>query len=405
MEKRPPSSSPLHRGPMQRTIFASTELSKETVGRLCSDQSVRVLGRVCGASSWFLSCSFETESALLNFGRGYEFRQTRTWESFDAVKVGVQPQCWRHESWVLLRDPKARSPREFMRWTKEAEDPRWIAPEVHRVGFEYSHIVRLCTRSLVDLDEFLRRCRSEGMATTTMCVLFTEKTDLNLNRPSDEELFSIRGDLDYVVTRLLKAEPTTIEEPIDVQVSRLRKMLVQAETDATEDEVRSRLLEPEPASVPSPARLVHPNPLVDRYSIRLNRRGWARALVFIQAVRDGRAKDQLEANLCKDLLGAGPTFFARKIYHMSGAFDFLLPVTAHTEEEISKTVRQFQTSNKGLVEDVSVSLATREPGARGEPLPALDLALVRALATNSTLLGGLKKRLKDRSPIIRASAA
>ena len=84
----------------------------------------------------------------------------------------------------------------------------------------------------------------------------------------------------------------------------------------------------------------HPNKYIDRYSVKLEKKGWEKLLVFFKA-KTGKKKD-LEKWLVDNFLGVGiniisksgkekqASSFSRKLFHVTGMYDFILPLVRHS---------------------------------------------------------------------------
>jgi predicted amidohydrolase/DNA-binding Lrp family transcriptional regulator len=79
--------------------------------------------------------------------------------------------------------------------------------------------------------------------------------------------------------------------------------------------------------------------VIEKHSIKLECREWIKTLVFIKASRG--QKTQLTKTINEILLGVSEISFARKFYHTTGEFDFIVPIDCPGLSKLKAIIEKF----------------------------------------------------------------
>lgn len=112
------------------------------------------------------------------------------------------------------------------------------------------------------------------------------------------------------------------------------------------------------------------------------------SLIFFRATK----KPELEKTLIRELLGVRPDQFSRKLYHMTGDYDFIVPFDCEDMNALNRAINNFLRKHGELIESFTNTVCL--PGEGEGPLDVLDLPLIEALLINATKISTFEKKIK-----------
>ncbi len=374
--------------------------SSEYIEKCCDDERISSVYRVCGVHPWLIILK-PTPSMDTVFK--HDIRSSLRIKHVSLVrKLPAAPnKRAKHHltvSWVFLKG----SPEHFKTLIDAAG--RLLAStisEYYEAFGEYEFLVRLHTDDINGVDGFLTLCREHQMTTSTKFVLRAVKEagqKLRLDpghQDQDKDALEARRQADYAVARIMATTPDFPRKSAADQQALLREVLPTIGATVSEIDISRYVLDPDPtASEYSPNDLEHPNHLVDRYSADLTPVGWLRALVFFKG--KGTEKDRLEKALQEELLGVTATTFAKKLYHMTGDNDFMVPLSCLNLGVLNSVVETIVKGHPDLIESC-YNTVCKSPVGKSKPLQPLEVPVVEALLLNSTCISQFEARIRDRT--------
>lgn len=127
------------------------------------------------------------------------------------------------------------------------------------------------------------------------------------------------------------------------------------------------------------------NNFVYKYSIKLDRKGWFKTLLFVKSSLKG--KKRLWNGIENDLLDATCSYFARKHYVVTGDFDFIIPIDFQILDALKDKISKFLSySVDGVkMEEYATDVRAYFEDVLGsdELLDANDVAGIKAMMPNS----------------------
>jgi len=124
---------------------------------------------------------------------------------------------------------------------------------------------------------------------------------------------------------------------------------------------------------------------IEKYSIKLEKKQWIKTLIFIKAA-SGK-KEKISSIIKNELLGISEISFARKFYHLTGEYDFIVPVDFLGLAYLRAKVGSFSDKAGELINNIRIFTEISEEYIGG-PEEDLELdesqqALIISLLPNS----------------------
>ena len=213
-------------------------------------------------------------------------------------------------------------------------------------GSSDEYVVKVWAKSISDLDKLLyEKFYVKGIRTGTKLVLKIWKKEGWL--PTSEQRFppsetkNLDG-LDYKILSIMDNYAKTLSNMNKQgQEQEIKSVLGRASADQiiTPDEVKNKLekLKKE---------------VIAKHGIKLECSEWIKTLIFIRAARG--MKSELEKKINDFLLGVDDKRFARKFYHMTGDFDFIVPLDCMGPDTLRNRIKIFVSEANGMVNDIRI---------------------------------------------------
>ncbi len=289
---------------------------------------------------------------------------------------------------IFLRLPLNKKFEEIKEYIKNELMERDDVVDIYKLfGDEEEYLIKVWTKNMSELDDFInKKLYKEKISTGTKLVLRiwkkegwypTEKQRFpSLEIGFDEVDFKTLSIMDNYAKELSERNK---EEQIDLIIDELQRI---PGTNVIKEGVKTRLdkLRKE---------------VVEKFSIKLECDEWLKTLIFIKASRG--EKGVLGENINKFLLGVDNTSFARKYYHVSGEFDFIIPLDCRGLVILKTKIEEFVKNAQNMVSDIRVYFDLhkfRDIGGLKFQLKLEDIAFITALMPNSNNI----TRLPEKSP-------
>lgn len=392
-------------------FFISCTPDPEEIKKFKDNDKIVSIYHVCGVEPWLIVCKIDslTDAIQLNTN----FQLNIKYKSFSSTTnmanellskeiLNTNPTNNKITFWILIKD----SNNQFSSFIKEADkssDDKYEISEIYQIFGEYNFIVKLLTSNINGVDTFLSKSREKGMSTSTKCVLSKIKEN-GRNFDDIEKKISMaektKKDTKYAVSRIMANTKGFIQKSRPEQESLLSDKLTRLGIFFTENTINNIILDPNiEKSEYSQDDLRHPNNLIDRYSVKLNRNNWLKTLLFFKAAHG--KKDELEEALQEKFLGVTPSRFARKLYHITGDYDFFIPFDCSDLDELTKSIDKFWKWQEDEKKELTVSFTNticRPTEGRGEgTLDGLDIPFIESLLINATQMNIFEERIKTDS--------
>ncbi|MFQ5962662.1 MAG: Lrp/AsnC ligand binding domain-containing protein [Candidatus Scalinduaceae bacterium] len=215
----------------------------------------------------------------------------------------------------------------------------------------FKNLFIISSKRVSGINSFLQFCQDQNVTTSTKCVLEVVKP------PADTQVKENENNVHDL--KLFKAEQyfqgTTIMTNYHLRNRGLHFITLQKESqvEVLENELGKKFINlsrkteiPRMLCLPELDKTLHDkkelyleNDLINRYSVKLSRRGWLKFLFFFKA-KAGKKK-ALESVLCEEILGVSQYKFARILYHMTGEYDFMIPLDCADMQHLRKVIRDF----------------------------------------------------------------
>ena len=380
-------------------FFLSCNPHREEIDKFKTNEEFVSIYRVCGVEPWLIVCKAASISDILKLNQEYKLKIkymsiTSSQNLLGGEKLSTDKN--KSISWIFIKGENLSSDDDFIGFLNEMND--YEISQAYQIFGEYNFILKIHTSGIGDVDHFLIRCHEENISTSTKCVLTVLKDESTLFESNIEknktEAAKIKKEWSYAIARVMANTRGFIQKSKEEQRSCLMSKLNDIGIPPNPDEIEENLLNPElEKNEYSQCDLVHPNDLIDRYSIKLERGGWLKVLFFFRAT-SGK-KSELEKTLIEELLGVKTHQFSRKLYHMTGDYDFIVPFDCEDVDTLNSVIDEFLSKHGEIVESFT-NTACRPTEGKGEgSLNVLDLPLIDALLINATKISTLEGRIRD----------
>lgn len=264
-----------------------------------------------------------------------------------------------------------------------------------------NHCMEIMTDSIDTLNEFLTMCQDNKIPTATKLVLepykFNGKVYIDEYKEHKKKYPTHTISPNYKFASIFHSEAANIFNPqntrypiLDHQIRFVGTKIGKALT-ANDDEVKKNFLLFSPEDNQDNKKLqindlYHPNKMIQRYSVKLERLGWLKILLFLKAKLG--SKKQLQEGIQKNILGVKNNWFARKFYHITGEYDFIVPVDCKDIDSISEIHDELDKLKEGETQFVRKRyLVICNKGVSSDfsaELSSVEIAIINALLINST---------------------
>ncbi|MCX9011844.1 MAG: hypothetical protein OIN66_12065 [Candidatus Methanoperedens sp.] len=381
-------------------FFWNCAASKEEIDRLKSNDKIISIHYVCGIDPWLIICKSNIKD-VFDFGSSYRLKI-----KYNSFAERVR---WRNEVsnpkdkiifWVFI---KGKDIKYFINeMTENANSEGYKIAEVYDVFGEFQAIVKIYAQNVNGVDNFLTSCRSEGLSTSTKCVLYTVKengTIIDSNIETKRKRANdAKKEINYAIARIMFNTRGFVQKTFYAQKELLVKELTKMNVPFVHGTLDKYILNPDiTKSEYSRDDLVHYNSLIDRYSVKLEKNAWLKTLFFFKAGTEPTQKDKLEKVIQKELLGVKPTKFARKLYHITGDYDFMVPFDCMNIEELNQTIDDFLKNWGELITSFTNTICRPVEGEEAHSLVALDIPLIESLLINATQITQFEDIVRGRS--------
>lgn len=388
-------------------FFISCITDNEEIKKLKDDKKVLSIYHVCGVDPWLIICKSESIEDLISLNCDYQLNlKYISITPFPCESKRVPQEINKIIFWIFI---KGICEKEFKTFIDEADGIKdYDITEKYKIFGEYNFIIKLYTSNINGVDDFLRRCRDKGITTSTKCVLSIIKENGEINvfdvvsKRKDAQI--IKRELKYAMARIIANTRDFIRKSPDEQIRFLKTQLQDMMIPFADEGIKNNILNIDTTKKSEYSRddLKHPNELIERYSIKLNRDKWLKTLLFFKAA-PGK-KDKLEDSLKNTLLGVTTSQFSRKLYHITGDYDFLVPFDCKELKHLTEAIDNYLKKNGELITSF-INTVCRPPEGEGEGilLDSLDTHFIEALLINATQITDFEKNIRAKdifSPIL-----
>lgn len=375
-------------------FFTNCNTNEEKIEQCKGEEKIVSIYHVCGIDPWLIICKTNISDAiklnnLYKLNIKYMSIAPTTYRRWGrGVKVSNQENYTL--SWIFIKGSQTDS---FIgKIERNNVTPDYEVTEIYKIFGEFHFIVKLYTSNINGVDKFLTYSRENRMSTTTKCVLSTIKEGgqiiENNVKTKREKAMNVKKERSYAVARIMANTKGFIQKDKGEQQKTLKKELGNL--------IGSFILDPSTRETEyDQYDLQHPNNLIDRYSIKLNRNKWLKTLFFFKAVHG--QKDKLEKVLQEDLLCVQRTRFSRKLYHITGDYDFMVPFDCADMDILNKTIDEFVNKIEKLITSFTNTICrpTGE-GREADYLNELDVYFIESLLINATQINQFEQRVKGK---------
>lgn len=387
------------------TIFMSCIENKASIKALKERSEISSIYHVCGVNPWFIVGDFESLDSAISLRKeidiGIKFMSISYSRHYNPSRA---PATYSITSWILVKSAEAKaSPKTI--FDKLSIDGVHVA-EVHEIFGENKFVVKLLTKNLTGMDSYVTALRDDGIATSTKCVLFTKKENgktFKSGARATGEFGDSNTKLQYAMIRIMANTRGFIYKERKEQKDFLAESLRKISQACAEEKVESYMLSPDTdGDEYYRDDLVHPISLIDRYSVKLERPQWIKVLLFFKAASAPDKKNNLEEVLVDKLLGVNEESFARKLYHITGRYDFMVPLDCVDLDVLANIIDDFWADHGDLIDSFTNTVcrndelpATTSAGGQGR-LEVLDIPIIQALLINSTHIKHFEETVRER---------
>lgn len=379
--------------------FLSCDIEEDAIKSIENDNRVISMYHVCGNTPWLLVCKFSSFDDAHSFNSNYcldikNMLIANLEESKESENIPEHPEHYELKSWIFIWMPQ-----NFCFDIKDVESQFKITKKYQIFG-KQNYLVKFYTTNIGYIDSFLDICKDKNMITSTYIVLRTIKEEgLKINQEVEvkkHEVENIKKNEEYLFARIVANSKGFIEKNREEQIKEIEAALDKMgfvydlkkfipEIGLTKDEYNRDALE-------------HPNKLINRYSIKLNKECWVKALFFFQA--RPKKKEELLNSLKNNLLGVEQSYFSRKLYHMAGQYDFVVILDFKDSASMKLKSDYLCTEYQHLIKDFrSVLCEPEKQGKEISNLEKLAIPFIQSLLINSTdmsmVLDKIKKSIKE----------
>lgn len=375
--------------------------SREEIEKLKSSDKVSSIYYVCGLDPWLIILNSDIGD-VFNFGPSYQL-------NIKYMSISPPIYCKRKNSnlenkiifWIFI---KGQTESSFDKILKELNSEikfrtNYEIAEIYELFGEFHLLIKLYTSNVNGVDDFLTLCRRKGMSTSTKCVLYTVKENRkNIDAKIETKrriVDNVKKEINYAVARIIFNTKDFIHKNPDDQRKfldlELGKMGVTFSTNSLDNYILNPDITMDEYSLND---LEHPNKLINRYSVKLERRDWLKILLFFKA--EVGQKDKLENVIQEELLGVHSSHFARKLYHITGDYDFMVPFDCMDIKVLNETIDNFLGTWGELITSFTNTVCRPIEGKEAHPLNALDIPFIESLLINSTQMSQFEHKVRDR---------
>ena len=342
---------------MERDIlyFISCTTSWDDILKLnkSGDSGLLSIYNVCGVHPWLIICRYNLVDRLLllhqNNILNIKYMSIAQYDNKIETQINFNRINNNIIFWVFLKCSEI----DINSLINNEIIEKYNITELYRIVGEYNYLLKIYSSNINGIDEFLNICRyNQKIDTSTKCVLFALRENGNVLK-IDEDKQNKKNEittkhLDYAVARIIGNSKLFLQKDILEQKQYLFDCLSEMKIPYTENQINNLILNPNINKQEySINELRHPNKIIDRYSVKLEKYNWLKVLLFFKASQTN--KSELEDKLQIELLGVSPLHFSRKLYHITGEYDFIIPFDCANIDELNKVIKQFWKNNEKLI--------------------------------------------------------
>lgn len=385
--------------------FLSCDTKEDVIKKLLDQEEVLSIYRVCGTNPWLLVCKFTSLDEAINFSSRFQLNT-------NYLSIASTPSAQGHEEkpvpekeikfWVFISFPNESRGKDPISLVEEIlqKTSDFQVIEKYPLFGTHNFLVKLHAKGITDIDTFLDGCHERGMSTSVKCVLITKKEDgivCHDTGQKKEKVEKAKKDLSYLLARVMANSENFVEKDKDEQfrylVGELEGKILRHGLDAKEKkDIKDLLLSvDEGKDEYEQGELEHPNKLIEKYAVKLEKEEWWKALLFFKPEAEPTKRKQLEGALRKKLLGVEGDWFARKLYHTTG--EYMIPVDCASLRTLNEKTSKFLVDNGSLIQSHHRTICKFSQSSKH--LNTLDEHFVESLLINSTNISKFEKSVKD----------
>ncbi len=390
--------------------FPSCITKKENVEEFMHDDGIDSIYHVCGVHPWFLVCKTDSIDNAISWARDHELGVKYMSLGKD---LPLENDCNEGDEgilfWVFVKArsdegiPGTADKDNFILTLQKALDSEkdseiFRLMKAYEIFGEYNYLVKVSTKEITGIYRFTEFLNREARSTQIKCVLSTVKENGHIIVESEspkEVAKREKEDFEYAMLRVIANTPGFINMGGNEQKSILEDKL--GSMGIVIDDVADYILDPLTSkSIYSRQDLEHNNRFIDRFSIKLDRAQWCKALLFLRSTDNPGAKEKLERAVASKLLGVKPNQFARKFYSMTGDYDFIVPFDCRNTEILTHAIDDFCRDVGECIANFTNTICRvpRADKAQGA-LRAFDIPFIESLLINATLIYEFEDRIKE----------
>lgn len=387
-------------------FFWNCTTSKEEIEKLKFNDKILSIYYVCGIEPWLIICRCN----LKDIFDSERYKQLKIKYNSFSEQIKFKSKCSNPENkiifWIFIKGKEINS---FIETIKAFGSGDYEIAEVYNIFGEFQSIIKLYTPNINGVDTFLTLCRDNGMSTSTKCVLYAIKEDgtiIDRNIEAKRQRANdAKKEINYAIARIMFNTRDFIQKTPFDQKELLENELNQMNIFFDPDILDRYILNPDITKYEySINDLEHYDKVIDRYSVKLERHNWLKTLLFFKAGTEPTQKDKLEKVIQNYLLGVGPSKFARKLYHITGDYDFMVLLDCMNIDVLNQIIDDFLMRFGELIQTFTNTICRPIEGHGISSLSALDIPLIESLLINATHISQFENKVKDGnifSPILK----
>lgn len=268
-------------------FFLSCNPQREEIDKFNDDKEIVSIYQVCGRNPWLIVYKPSSIENIFGLNQKYQLNIQHLSIAFpqNLAETNSLSGSNKQISWIFIKGENLSDRDHFKKSFLKRYQDFEIAQVYQIFGGEYNFILKLHTSDIGDVDRFLIRCHKENISTSTKCVLTELKDENRLCERDIEkkkiEAAEIKRGLPYAIARIMANTRGFIQKSKEEQKRCLKDKLTSMGIPIG-GQIERFLLDPElDKNEYSKRDLDHPNDLIDRYSIKLERGGWLKVLFFL----------------------------------------------------------------------------------------------------------------------------
>ena len=380
-------------------FFLSCNPGREEIDKCKGDEKIASIYHVSGVQPCLIVCKADSKEKILELNQKYQLNMKYMSMALplNFLRAKKLPNSKEKNTfWVFIKSEKSLSIDQFKSFLRQAKrHAKFEVVQSYQLFGEYNFILKIDTSNIADIDSFLFFSRKKEVNTSTKCVLTTLKEEGKLFEDDIDrkkgKVEKIKREKQYVLARIMTNTKDFIQKSKEHQKRILKDKVREMKRPIAEKDIKRLLLEPNlKENEYSQYDLEHPNELIAKYSIKLERNNWLKVLLLFGAAPGKKYK--LEDALVNELLRVELSQFSRKLYHMTGEYDFLVPLDCENLDKLQDVISILLNKHGELIERFTNTVCQPSEGKGEGPLEILDCSLIEVLLANATAINAFEQK-------------